>query len=145
LLPDNRIADFGENDTDPNDPEGHVLARRGLYHYPAEGGHGRPQDAAAEAQRHLAGVAPQFLVHFDVDVIDCIDFRVADVPQFNKGLSFAEALPSLGAFVSSPQFAGLVDTEFTPDHADEDGKLAAVLAQGIADVLTPAGSDTGTR
>jgi hypothetical protein len=67
LLPDNRIAYFGENDTDPNDPEGQVLARRRLHRYPAEGVHGRPRDAAAEALRHLAGVAPQFLVHFDID------------------------------------------------------------------------------
>jgi hypothetical protein len=66
-------------------------------------------------------------------VIDCLDFQVADVPQFNKGLSIAETRESLGALAGSPLFAG------------EDGNLAASLAQGIADVLTSLGSDAEAR
>jgi len=74
-------------------------------------------------------------VHFDVDAIDFVDFSAADVPQFNSGLTFAEAVESLGVFAASPRFGGLVVTEFNPDRADEEGALAAALAQGIADVL----------
>jgi hypothetical protein len=33
----------------------------------------------------------------------------------------------------SPKFAGLVLTEFNPDHADEEGEAAAALVRGVMD------------
>jgi arginase len=75
------------------------------------------------------------VVHFDVDVIDFVDFPVADVPQINAGLTFREALACLGVFAASPKFAGLVLTEFNPDHADEEGEAAAALVRGVVDAV----------
>ena len=44
----------------------------------------------------------------------------------------------LGVFAASPEFGGLVTTEFNPDHADEHGELATAFVQGIARALRPA-------
>jgi arginase len=135
LLTEDRIVYFGQDQGEPDDPESVVLARRSIYRYPAARVRGRPRAAAAEALGHLERLAGRFLVHFDVDAIDFVDFPAADVPQFNTGLTFAEAMESLAIFAASPRFRGLVVTEFNPDHADEEGALAAALAQGIADVV----------
>ena len=118
-----------------------MLARRGLYRHGAERILGRPRDAAGEALGHVESLAERFLVHFDVDVIDFVDFPAADVPQFNAGLTFEEATECLSDFAASPGFGGLVVTEFNPDHADEEGPLAETLAQGIADVLAGSNFD----
>jgi arginase len=145
LLTEDRIVYFGQDQGEPDDPESVVLARRLMYRYPAERIRGRPRAAAAEALAQLEGLAGRFLVHLDVDAIDFVDFPAADVPQFNSGLAFAEVMESLAVFAASPRFGGLVVTEFNPDHADEEGALAAALAQGIADVVALGAADAGLR
>ena len=75
------------------------------------------------------------MVHFDVDVIDFVNFPVADVPQRNAGLTFREAIACLEVFASSSHFAGLTITEFNPDHADEESVLAATFASEVAVTL----------
>ena len=80
-------------------------------------------------------MAEHFVIHFDVDVIDFLDFPIADVPQINAGLTFQEAIACLRVFVVSPKFAGLVITEFNPDHADEEGVLVTTFVQSIVNAL----------
>jgi hypothetical protein len=45
----------------------------------------------------------------------------------------------LSVFAASPRFGGLVVTEFNPDHADEDGELAATFAQKMTGALAGVG------
>ena len=78
------------------------------------------------------------MVHFDVDVMNFVDFPVADVPQHNAGLTFEETLERLGTFAASPAFGGLVITEFNPDHADERGELAAAFVRSVVAALRSA-------
>ncbi len=136
LMQDARIVLFGY---EPNPPEIPVLERRSMPRYPAEVVRGRPGEVAAEAVALLEGRADRFVVHFDVDVIDFVDFPVADVPQHNAGLKFDEAITSLGVFAASPAFGGLVITEFNPDHADENGELTARFVRGVAGALAGEG------
>ena len=75
------------------------------------------------------------LVHFDVDVIDFFDLPVADVPQHNTGLTFAAAMAALTVLVGHPALAGLIITEFNPDHREPDGSTARTLATGLAAAL----------
>src|SRR3712207_7329596 len=78
--------------SEPTPPEIPVLERRSMPRYPAEVVRGRPGEAAAEAIALLEGRADRLVVHFDVEVIDFVDFPVADVPQHNAGLKFVEAI-----------------------------------------------------
>jgi arginase len=71
------------------------------------------------------------LVHFDVDVIDAIDFPGGNVAQFNTGLSFAEAADALAACLASPNLGAVVVTEFNPQR-DPDGDQARRLADALA-------------
>ena len=132
LMEDEKIALFGYSH---NEPEAETLARRSMPRYPVERVRHGPEKTAAEARAYLEETANTFVVHFDVDVIDFVDFPVADVPQINAGLTFREALACFGVFAASPKFAGLVLTEFNPDHADEEGEAAAALVRGVGDAV----------
>lgn len=94
-----------------------------------------PEVSARHARTRLEALAERFVIHFDVDVIDFMDFPIADVAQMNTGLTFHNAVACLKVFVASPQFAALVITECNPDHADEQGMLIQAFVQGIANVL----------
>ena len=131
-MPDEKLVLFGYS---RNEPEVEVLSRRSMPRYPVERVREGSEKAAAEAVAYLEEVAERFVVHFDVDVIDFVDMPVADVPQHNAGLTFREALVCLGVFAASPKCAGLVVTEFNPDHADEAGETATIFVQGLVDAV----------
>lgn len=137
LLMDDAIALFGyaSNPDDVKGAEQQVLDQRPLQRYPLESVQGKAKQAAAEALAQIEKHRRKFVIHFDVDVIDFVDFPIADVPQFNTGLTFQEAMDCLTVFTSSPQFGGLVITEFNPDHADEEGNLASTFVQGVVQAL----------
>jgi arginase len=97
LMADERILLFGY---ETNPPEIGVLERRSMPRYPAASVRGRAEEAASEAL--IEDSAEQFVVHFDVDVIDFVDFPIADVPQINVGLTFEEAMACLTALAASP-------------------------------------------
>ena len=93
------------------------MTRRGigLLGVPTSAGaHWPGQEKAPRALRE-AGLVDRFVVHFDVDIIDFVDFPVADVPQHNAGLTFQDVMACLGTFAASPVFGGLVITELNPD------------------------------
>ena len=139
LMKDERIVLFGY---EPNPPEMGVLERHSMPRYPAKIVRDRPREVAAEALARLEEDAERFVVHFDVDVIDFVDFPIADVPQHNAGLTFREAIACLEVFASSPHFAGLTITEFNPDHADEEDTLAAVFVSRVAVTLGRQGMES---
>lgn len=107
----------------PAGPETAVLARRSIFPYPRSECVAGRGPRLPEALGHLESLASRFLVHFDVDAIDFVDFPTADVPQFNAGLAFEETWRALASSRRAPD--GLVVTQFNPDHADEEGVLAA--------------------
>jgi arginase len=135
LLSEDQIVAFGYNPVEMNEAEHEALARHPMLTYPLSHVQGRARDAASLALMQVERRAPQFVVHFDVDVIDFVDFPIADVPQINAGLSFQEAMACLEVFVSSPQFAGLTIAEINPDHADEQGILATIFVESLVNVF----------
>ncbi len=139
LLSEDKIVAFGYNPREMNEVEHQVLARHPMLTYPLAHVQGRAKDAATEALMQLEGRAERFVVHFDVDVIDFVDFPIADVPQINAGLTFQEAMACLAVFVSSPQFAGLSIAEINPDHADEEGTLASTFVDSLVNVFAARG------
>jgi arginase len=103
--------------------------------HPAPTIRGRAKAAAAEVLTYIEALRRPFVIHFDVDVIDFLDFPIADVPLIDEGLTLAEAMESLAVFAASPRFAGLVITEINPDHMDEDGAGARTFVRELVNVL----------
>jgi arginase len=138
LLSDDKVVFFAYVPGEMTAWEEAVFIRRSLHGYVADDVVGRARDAAVEAVADMEKRAERFLVHFDVDVIDFLDFPIADFPQPNAVFTFQEAMACLEVFVSSPKCAGLTISEFNPDHADEDGALAAAFVQGVVSALAGA-------
>lgn len=90
---------------------------------------------AYELRRSCAGSgagAPRLpgSFHFDLDVVDFIDFPAADFPTINAGLTLADALPCVKVFTHQPKFAALTICEFNPDHVDEPRLLVRQFVEG---------------
>ena len=97
---------------------------------------GRAADAAGAVADELAGAHARFVVHFDVDVLDFVDFPIADnAYQRNQGLTLDNALAALSVFAESPAFGGLVVTEVNPDHVPNDSLLENFVER-LAGALT---------
>lgn len=135
LLSEDSIVAFGYNPAEMNEGEHEVLARHHLLTYPLAQVQGRARDVAREVLLQLERRVERFVVHFDVDVIDFVDFPIADVPQINAGLTFLEAMACLEVFMASSQFAGLSLAEINPDHADERGILATTFVESLVHVF----------
>ncbi len=138
LMPADAILFFGygPNPGDTQGQERRILKQRNMLCYPLETIQDRVKQAAEEVRIRLEQKTRRFVIHFDVDVIDFVDFPITDVPQFNIGLTFEEAMDCLEIFAASTHFGGLVITEFNPDHTDEDGVLAATFVQRVAQALS---------
>jgi arginase len=94
-----------------------------------------PMASAKEALAEMEQRADAILVHFDVDVIDFLDFPAADFPTINAGLRFEEAMACIDIFVASPKWRGLTIAEFNPDHVDEDEQLVATFVDRLVAAL----------
>lgn len=135
LMAGANIVPFGYIPGEPAAVEQTLLARHSINGYPVAMVRGRAPQAAAEARARLEAQAAQFVIHFDVDVIDFLDFPAADVLQPQQGLTFDETFTALEIFIASPKFAGLVITEFNPDHDDAEDTLATRLINGLVSIL----------
>jgi arginase len=135
LMSGRNIVPFGYVQGEPLDVEQEFLIRNNIRGYPISTVTGRTVQAAMEARHDLESQSDRFLVHFDVDVIDFVEFPAADVLQPKQGMTFAYAFVALRIFCASPKFAGLIITEFNPDHDDKDGTLAKRLIEALAQVL----------
>ena len=117
--------------------ETQVLAQCRMTKYPLSQIRGIAKDVAKEALTQLENKADSILIHFDVDVIDFVDFPVADVPHY-QGLRFDEAMSALDVFIASRKFVGLVITEFNADR-DADGMIARRFVDALAKALEERG------
>jgi arginase len=138
LMPQEKIVLFGYNSEAGwmDAAEVQRLEDSSIMKYPVTEIRGRAREAAADALATLEARAPQILVHFDVDVIDSIDFPAADVLH-TGGLGFDEAMNVLKVLASSSSFAGLAITEFNSAR-DPDGTLARRLVKAVIGILIAA-------
>jgi arginase len=135
LMPEENILMFGYNPDAGliDDAETKRLKQYSMLKYPVSEVRGKDIGASRKALAQLGDKVEQFLVHFDVDVIDFRDFPVADVPH-EHGLSFSEAMEILKVFISNPKFAGLVITEFNGER-DKDGAQAQRFVDSVVNTL----------
>ncbi len=94
-------------------------------------------DPAAAARGVVDGFARRFdrlLVHVDADVLDFLDFPIAEETRRYPALRFEQLIDSLRVLVAAPNFATLTICEVNPDH-DPDGSSMRRLSEAIADVL----------
>ncbi|HEX9563765.1 MAG TPA: arginase family protein [Gemmatimonadaceae bacterium] len=141
LIDEDRIALFGYNEDggglDPVEIE--FLRRTRMAKYPLDQIERAVPQAAAHAVSSLQSRTEHFLVHFDVDVIDAVEFPAVDVPH-RRGLSLSGTGEALSVMLQCRGTVGLVVTEFNAGHANS-GRLAEILNEMICKALSA--SDDG--
>ncbi|TDD68638.1 arginase family protein [Jiangella aurantiaca] len=129
LITADHVCFFGYAD-DEEDVHGRVPSWR----FPASSVAPDPAAAAELALSALTSVTERFVVHLDVDVVNFLDLPAADVPQY-RGLTLDQVMRAVTVLTQHPGFAGLVLTEFNPDHGEPDGSTARRLAEAVATAL----------
>jgi arginase len=113
-----------------------MIERRELKGLPVGEVAADPEGAAARALGEMEASFDRLLVHFDVDTVDFTDLPLSENPGRNEGLPFDTAVRALGVLLGSEKLAAVTVTEFNPDHGEEDGSTAQVLAEGLARALS---------
>jgi arginase len=90
--------------------------------------------AARLALERVHAAKHEFILHFDVDVINSEEFPWTNFPSAG-GLSLNEVRDALRVFVSQPNLAAFVVAGYNPD-LDLDGNGARKLIDLLADVLS---------
>jgi arginase len=91
--------------------------------------------AARLALERVHALNHEFILHFDVDVINGDEFPWTNFPGAG-GLSLNEVRDALRVFVSQPNLAAFEVAGYNPD-LDADGQGARKLIDLLADVLSP--------
>ena len=97
-------------------------------------------DPAGSARGVADGWARRFarlLVHVDADVLDFLDFPIAEETRRYRGLRFEQLVAVLRELVAAPNWTTLTICEVNPDH-DPDGSSMRRLSEALADVLSGA-------
>lgn len=134
LLPGNRLALIGLEETELDDDERALLDERAVHVVPDARLRDGPSAAAAEALAALEGADP-LVVHFDVDAVDSTDCPLAHFPHFNTGVSLAQAGECLAQLCTAPNLGAIVVTEVNPDH-DPDGRELRRLIEVLVRALS---------
>jgi len=90
--------------------------------------------AARLALERVHAAKHEFILHFDVDVINGDEFPWTNFPGAG-GLSLNEVREALRVFASQPNLAAFVVAGYNPD-LDADGQGARKLIELLADVLS---------
>jgi arginase len=137
LLTPDRLVAFGHDPSELSERGRERLSRLGLDVLSRDDVGTDPTAAAelaAAAWSRLAARTGHVVLHFDVDVIDSVDFPLANFPHFNESLSEPVAFSALRAFGSRPELSAVVVTEVNPQR-DPSGALVARLVDGLVSAL----------
>jgi arginase len=135
LLQSDQVVFFAAVPDELTSWEQQILAERDLAVVWVDEVQGRARAAAMEVLGRFEHGVDRILVHFDVDVIDFLDFPAADFPTINAGLTLTEALECIEVFTGHPKFAALTVCEFNPDHVDEEHALVRTFVERLAGTL----------
>jgi arginase len=105
-------------------------------------------DPVGTARAVVDGWARTFgrlLVHVDVDVLDYLDFPIAENTRRNAGLRFSQLVAVLRELVAAPNWATLTICEVNPDHGELDGSTLRTFSEGLADVLSASAGQRDLR
>jgi arginase len=96
-----------------------------------------PAEAARDVRDGWARRFERLLVHVDVDVLDFLDFPIAEETRRYAGLRFEQLVAVLRDLVAAPNWVALTIGEVNPDH-DPDGSSMRRFSEALADVLSGA-------
>jgi arginase len=140
MLPDDRLVQFGYDETDPESNRADVhRAHPGLVRFTGPQVRADPLGCAARALAALTAAAGGIVVHFDVDAVDSRDLPLANYPHYGLGVPLSVVAGVLPLFYRVPRLRAAVFTEVNPSYEPSGAALARyvdVVAGSLAAGLT---------
>ena len=133
LLESDQILFFANNNSKPFERE--IIAKRGLAEVKLEAVVADPESAAVAIKDGWARRFERLLIHLDVDVLDYLDFPLAENTRRNVGLRFDQLIAALSPLLSAPNWTALTISELNPDHGEIDGSTLRIFIDALADAL----------
>jgi arginase len=75
------------------------------------------------------------LIHLDADVLDFVDFQLAENYRRNIGLRLQELMSALKELLKIPNWTVLTITEINPAHGEDDGSTLRTFSKKLAQIL----------
>jgi arginase len=119
------------------DFERRTISELAIAEVPLDRVNADPAGAARGVVEAWARRFDRLLVHVDADVLDFLDFPIAEETRRYRGLRFEQLVAALRILVAAPNWATLTIAEVNPDH-DPDGSSMRRFSGAIADVLAEA-------
>jgi arginase len=135
LLTPDQVLFFANGNSKPF--ERRIIEEMGLAEVPLEQVTADPTAAAQSVVAGWAGHFERLLIHLDVDVLDYLEFPLAENTRRNIGLRFDQLIAALQVLLSAPNWIGLTICEVNPDHGESDGSTLRDFAQALAEILAP--------
>jgi arginase len=142
MLPDQRLVQFGYDETDPDTNQVDWSRERpDLVRFSGPEVRADPAGCARRALAALTAAADGVVVHFDVDTIDSRDLPLANFPHYALGIPLATAAAVLPGFYAVPELRAAVFTEVNPSYEPSGRSLSRyvdTVAGALATALAPA-------
>jgi len=136
MLPDERLALIGYDETDPETFAAQVLRDRpSLVRFPDHQVRADPVGCARAAVAALEQHTSSLVVHFDVDAVDSGDLPLANFPHYGTGIPLAAAGEALAILCAAPTVAAIVLTEVNPSY-DPGGRQLARYVDAVTSAIT---------
>ncbi len=132
LLPPDAVLFFAADNVSP--PEAETMECLGLACLRLEEVKADPAGAAARAVAWSARF-DRLLVHLDVDVLDYLDFPIAENVRRCPALTFAQLSAGLPVLLAAPNWRGLTVAEVNPEHAPDEAQAFSALTRLLDDAL----------
>lgn len=124
MLPPSAVLFFAADNISP--PERETMQRLNLEWIGLSEVKAGPAAAASRALA-WAQAFDRLLVHLDVDVLEYVDFPIAENVRRAPGLKFRELSIVLPRLLAAPHFRALTITEVNPEHAPDAAETFTAL------------------
>jgi arginase len=124
MLPPGAVQFLAADNNSP--PEGETMQRLNLQCIGLSEVKANPAAAASRALA-WAQAFDRLLVHLDVDVLEYLDFPIAENVRRAPGLKFSELSIVLPRLLAAPHFRALTITEVNPEHAPDAAETFTAL------------------
>jgi arginase len=133
LLQPEQVLFFAHDNIKPFERQ--VIDERGIAEVPLSEVVGDPVRTAQAVVDGWARHFERLLVHVDTDVLDYVDFPLAENTRRNWGLRFEQLMVALGRLLRAPNWVALTIAEVNPDHGAEDGSTLRTFVEALARAL----------
>jgi arginase len=133
MLFPNQIHFYGNGNMEPFEED--IIRRHQIREIRVDKVAADPVGTSRSVRETWTSQFEHILIHLDVDILDFVDFQLAENCRRNVGLKLQELMSALEEFFKVPNWSVLTITEINPDHGEADGTTLRTFSLRLAQIL----------